>query len=253
MSKRVSLTVAFLTLLIAFMELSGLPGALFMNLQILDVEPFYWTQMVNFLLIGLISWLILHFFCPGFSLGLGGKGFREGFRKYGYVGFLITVIGFISYYVGLFPFDAHPSFLKVLIEGVVYYIGVAIVEELYVRGLLLNFIESLFKGRQDRTFLAVVISSVLFGLGHIPGSLGLPFYVIACKVVWTVCMGFYFGMIYRKSGNLWLPILFHFCINLGALPYCFSTFKGFAPLTLIIAVPAYVILGIYSLGQLEKK
>lgn len=53
-------------------------------------------------------------------------------------------MGFVAFFVGLFPFDEHPSVANVIVEGVVYYVGVAVVEELYVRGLLLNLIEKVF-------------------------------------------------------------------------------------------------------------
>lgn len=46
------------------------------------------------------------------------------------------------------PFDSHPSVAKVLVEGVIYYIGVATIEELYVRGFLLNFIEKICAKRK---------------------------------------------------------------------------------------------------------
>ena len=36
-------------------------------------------------------------------------------------------------------------------------------------------------------------------------------------------MGIYFGTIYKKTNNLWLPIILHFIINVCALPYCFTT------------------------------
>ena len=253
MEKRTNWILAILTLVIAFMEMTGLPARLFLNLQIGDVTPFYWTMMVNFLLMGGLAWGVLHLFCPGFQLGFQRAGFREGLQKYGYSLLLIGAITFIGFYVGLFPYDGHPSFLKVVIEGVLYHMGLALVEELYVRGLLLNLTERLLGKRPDRTFLAIFLSSLLFGLGHIPGPLGMPFYVIVSKLVWTVCLGFFLGMLYKRSGNLWLPVLAHFVINLAALPYCFSRTQGYAPLTLVIVVPAYVMLGIYSLCQLENR
>ena len=51
---------------------------------------------------------------------------------------IITCIAFV---IGL-KFDSSPTLFKVIIEGIIYYIGVAIMEELYVRGLLLNLIEN---------------------------------------------------------------------------------------------------------------
>lgn len=252
MKHKTNWILAALTLVLALMDITAFPARLLPEMHLMDVEPVYFTIMLNHLMVLLLAYLVLHFFCPDFSLGLQSKGLFSGLQKYGYVGLMICSISFIGFYVGLFPFGGHPGFWKVLIEGVIYYIGVAIVEELYVRGLLLNLLERLLGKRPDRTFLAILLSSLVFGLGHIPGTLGLPFYVIASKVVWTVSMGLFLGMLYKKSGSLLLPIILHFFINLSALPYCFSSLKGYAPLTLVIVVPAYVILGIYSLCQLER-
>ena len=181
------------------------------------------------------------------------KGLIDGFKKYGIIGVLVAIAGFIAFYVGLSPFDRQPSIEKVLIEGVVYYIGVAIIEELYVRGLLLNLIEKMMAKNKNSTLIAVVLSAVIFGVGHIFGMLSQPLLVIVSKVVWTIGMGIFFGMVYKKTNNLWLPIIIHFLINVCALPYCFSSVNGYANLTLYIVVPTYIILGIYSFIELKKE
>ena len=217
-TKRELIYIAILTLVIAFMDISGIPSALFVNIHIADIEPFYFTLMINFLIIGVIA-----------------------------------IVGFVAFYVGLMPFDSQPSVVKVLVEGVIYYVGVAIIEELYVRGLLLNLIEKIFSKSKNKMVISVVLSSAIFGLGHIFGTLGQPLFVIVSKVVWTIGMGIFLGMVYKKTTNLWLPILIHFLINVCALPYCFSSINGYADMTLYIVVPAYIILGIYSLIELKKE
>jgi len=60
-------------------------------------------------------------------------------------------------------------------------------------------------------------------------------------------------MVYKKTDNLWLPIIIHFLINACALPYCFSNISGYTNLTLYIIIPVYIILGIYSFVELKKK
>lgn len=176
----------------------------------------------------------------------------DGFKKYGIIGALVAIAGFIAFYVGLSPFDCQPSIQKVFIEGVVYYIGVAIIEELYVRELLLNLMEKMLAKSKNSTLIAVVLSAVIFGVGHIFGVLNQSLLVIVSKVVWTIGMGIFFGMVYKKTNNLWLPIMLHFFINVCALPYCFSSINGYADLTLYIVVPVYIILGIYSFIELKK-
>lgn len=253
MNKRELIYIAILTVLVAFMDITGIPSAFFVNIQIADIEPFYFTLMINFLVIGIITFGYLKILCPNWRLGLNKTGLGNGLKKYGVAGVVIALVGFIAFYVGLMPFDRQPTAAKVIIEGVVYYIGVAIIEELYVRGLLLNLIEKMFMRSKNSTLYAVVLSSVIFGVGHIFGVLNQSFLVIISKVVWTIGMGIFFGMIYKKTNNLWLPIIIHFLINVCALPYCFSNISGYASLTLYIVVPAYIILGIYSLLQLKKE
>ena len=40
--------IAALTLLIAVMEITGVPSVFFVNIQIADIEPFYFALMANF-------------------------------------------------------------------------------------------------------------------------------------------------------------------------------------------------------------
>ena len=77
--------------------------------------------------------------------------------------FMHPIISGIAFYIGLRPFNYNPTILKVLIEGIIYYIGVAIIEELYVRGLLLNLIEKLGYKKRNNTIMAIILSSVIFG------------------------------------------------------------------------------------------
>lgn len=253
MNKRELIYIAVLALIIAFMDITGIPSAFFINLQVADIEPFYFTLMINFLIIGIIACLYLRILCPKWNLGFRKAGLIDGLKKYGFIGAAVAIVGFIAFYVGLLPFDRQPSIAKVLVEGVIYYVGVAIIEELYVRGLLLNLIEKLFEKSKNSTLIAVILSSVIFGVGHIFGVLNQSLLIIVSKVVWTVGMGIFFGMIYKKTGNLWLPIIIHFLINVCALPYCFSSISGYADLTLYIVVPTYIILGIYSFIELKKE
>ena len=137
--------------------------------------------------------MFLRTLCPAWDLGFRKKGLIGGLKRYGIIGALVAAVGFLAFYVGLSLFDRQPSIEKVLIEGVVNYIGVAIIEELYVRGLLLNLIEKMLVKSKNSTLIAVVLSSVIFGAGHIFGVLNQPLLVIVSKVVWTIGMGMFFG------------------------------------------------------------
>ena len=253
MRKKELIIISILTILLAFMDISGLPSALFLNIKISDITPFYWTLMLNFIIIGAIAFLTLKYLCPDWKLGFNKNGLKNGFKKYGTVGIVVGVISGIAFYIGLKPFNSHPTIWKVLIEGIIYYIGVAIVEELYVRGLLLNLFEKLCYKRKNNTIIAIILSSVIFGLGHIFGVLGQPILIIITKVIWTIAMGMYFGIIYKKTNNLWLPIILHFIIDVCALPYCFTSITTYPNISLYIILPTYILLGIYSLYIMKEK
>lgn len=80
MNKRELIYIAILTLIIAFMDITGIPSAFFVNIQIADIEPFYFTLMINFILIGIIAYLYLKILCPNWRLGLGKIGLVDGLK-----------------------------------------------------------------------------------------------------------------------------------------------------------------------------
>ena len=172
------INIGMLTVILVFMDISGLPSLLFMNLSVLDINPYYWTLMLNFIIMGVFAFLIL----------------KEGLKKYGIPGIIAGIMSLIAFCIGL-EFNYTPSVWKVIIEGIIYYIGVAIIEELYVRGLLLNLIEKIFHKRKNSTVIAIIISAVIFGLGHAFEIIVNPVSIVIAKVVWTTCMGLYFGTI----------------------------------------------------------
>lgn len=253
MNKKELAILTGLTLIMAFMELSGLPALLIFHIQPADVDPYILPLMMNFLLIGAIAFLVLRFLCPGWKVGFTAKGLSSGMKKYSLPGILAGLLSCLAFCIGLWPFNNQPTVWKILLEGILYYFGVGIIEELYVRGLLLNIVEKLAGKRKNRTAIAILVSSLVFGLGHIPGMIGLSPFVVFFKVLSIIGMGLYFGTIYKKTGNLWIPVILHIFIDLCALPYCFTTFSGYKTASLIGLVVIYAGLGIYSLVLMREK
>lgn len=247
------IAVTILTAIMAFMDITGLPSALFVNIQVADITPFYFTLMINFLFTGIVCFFGLKLFAPKWKLNLQWANVGKGLKKYGVAGIVALVFSTFAFYIGLKPFDYTPSVGKVLIEGFIYYIGVGFIEELYVRGLLLNIIEKLFHNKKNATLWAIIISSVIFGLGHIPGVIGSSFLVIVCKVVWTIGLGIYFGAVYKKTNCLWVPIILHIVMDFCAVPFCFSTSFAYPSISLWIILPTYLLLGGYGIYIMLKK
>lgn len=81
MKKKELIIIGLLTILIAFMDISGLPSALFINIEVLDIIPFYWALMFNFIIIGVIAFLILKYLCPNWKLGLNKNKLTSGLKN----------------------------------------------------------------------------------------------------------------------------------------------------------------------------
>lgn len=252
MSKKTKAILTILCLVIAFMDISGLPGVL-LKVNIADVDQYIIPLMINFIIIGILAIVVLKLFKVTYNFGFSASGLREGLKRYAIPGIVAGALSFVAFFIGLFPFDYRPTIWKILIEGVLYYIGVGIVEEFYVRGLFLNIVEAFADRKDNKTEIAIIVSSVVFGLGHIPGMLGMGIGVILFKVISTIGMGFYFGTIYKKTGNLWVPIIMHSFIDICALPYCFTKNMRYETVSLIILVITYVALAIYCISLLLNR
>lgn len=252
MKRRTTVAVVILIIIMAFMEMTGLPAALFCNVKIKDINPIYITLMLNFLLAFAICWMYKRIFIKDWWFGLQFNGILSGLKKYGLPAVIATVIVTVAFYIGLTPFDNKPTMWRVVIEGIVYYIGVGIMEELYLRGLLQNIIEKWFGERKNATLYAILITSVLFGLGHIFGALGQPILTVAAKTVWAAALGVYFGAVYVACRNLWIPIILHLIINLCGIPFCFSTSNRYPAIALITCLLSYILLAVYGLYIIRK-
>lgn len=248
-----TVSAVILTLIMTFMEMSALPALLFCNIKIWDIEPIYFALMANFLIAFAICWVCKKVFIKDWHFGLQLKGLLSGLKKYGLPAVLATFIVTIAFCIGLTPFDNKPTIWRVVVEGIVYYIGVGIMEELYLRGLLQNIIEKWFGERKNATLYAIFLSSSLFGLGHIFGALGQPFTTVIAKTVWAAALGVYFGAVYVKSKNLWVPIVLHLLINLCGIPFCFSTSNQYPTIALFTCLVSYILLGIYGVYIVRKK
>lgn len=254
MSSRSKIAAAvLLTVIMTFMEMSGLPAALFCDIRIADIDPIYITLMVNFLIAFAICRLCKSFFIKDWQFGLQLDGLLSGLKKYGLPAVIATILVTIAFCIGLMPFDNKPTVWKVVVEGIVYYIGVGIMEELYLRGLLQNIIEKWFGDKKNATLYAILIASLLFGLGHIFGALGQPIVTIIAKTVWATALCIYFGAVYAKTKNLWVPVILHLIINLCGIPFCFSTSNQYPTIALVTCLVSYILLGIYGVCIVRKK
>ncbi len=124
---------------------------------------------------------------------------------------LATVGGVIVFTTLLGPLQASTAvteqpdtiglFLLDILVGV--WIGAALGEEIFFRGLLLNKFQTVFADAKWGEVLAVVAQAAWFGAGH--ASQGLTGVMLTGFI--GLCLGFYY--IYRSPGNLWPMIIAH--------------------------------------------
>lgn len=107
--------------------------------------------------------------------------------------------------------------------------------------------------KKNASLYAILIASVLFGLGHIFGALGQPIATVICKTVWATALGIYFGAVYVKTKNLWVPIILHLIVNLCGIPFCFSTSNQYPSIALAACLVSYILLGIYGVYIVREK
>lgn len=234
--------------ILAVCDIFCFPAALFMKISLSDITPYYFALMANqwfWIIVGVIAF---RFLCPHLNIYIKFKYFKNGWGKF-FVSIVIMIfISALAFSLGLIgKYNYNPTVEKVIVEGIIYYISVAIIEELYIRALLLNIIEQIAHKNTHATLIAIVISATIFGLGHIPGMLNQDVLTIICRIIWTIALGIYLGVIYKQSNNLWLPIAAHAFIDFCGICFCFVTQPIFPVATVISIAIAYTAIAVLLL------
>lgn len=221
---------------LAVCDILCFPANLFINISLSDITPYYFALMINqwfWIICGVVA---IRFLCPNLNIFLKFKYFKNGWREFWLSIIIMICVSALAFSLGLIgKYNYIPSAEKVIIEGFLYYVSVAIIEELYIRALLLNIIERIAYQNKHATLIAIVVSSLIFGLGHIPGMIGQDALTIVCRIIWTISLGIYLGIIYKKSNNLWLPIVAHALIDFCGVCFCFVT-KPIFPIATVISI-----------------
>ena len=72
-------------------------------------------------------------------------------------------------------------------------------DQQFCNQIFVNFSSSSFWIRPDCSPFSVIVSSALFGFGHIFDALGQPILTLICDAVWVTALGIYFGAVYVKN------------------------------------------------------
>jgi len=117
-----------------------------------------------------------------------------------------------------------PKLFDYAIGGAATLLG-ATMEEIVFRVLLLTAIAAASKSRTQ----ALILSSVVFALYHVPGSVSVPLFAgdwpevetyardFLPDLVWTTGYGFFFGAVWLRTGSITLVCLAHAICNFGQI------------------------------------
>jgi membrane protease YdiL (CAAX protease family) len=116
----------------------------------------------------------------------------------------IPVVAAFSYFVGYTRFDFKLPMI-IVVWGVINLFITCIGEEVFFRGIILKELKNSFASVKNGKYLALVLSSIIFGIVHFNG--GILFILVA-----TIA-GLMYGMAYIKTEKVEASIIAHFCVN----------------------------------------
>ena len=170
--------------------------------------PFYWASATKYtltLLAVIISCLIIYKHIP-FTVRC--KSVFKGLFTFGLVGLICAVMAFVFSYNT--P-DTTPSVSTVL--GFIFYnLAIAISEEFLFRGAIFTQMLDSWKDRKGFIWMAIITSSVLFGLRHFLNLVTAPNVILSTigQVLFTFMAGFYLCAVYLRTRNIWVCVIIHF-------------------------------------------
>lgn len=101
---------------------------------------------------------------------------------------------------------------------ILYVFGIALLEELIFRGILLYLAEDLLKDKKHKPLLIVVVCSLIFSLFHLTNlSFGADVGATLLQCIYTFLIGAMLTVTMLKIGNVWLCVLIHGVFNFGGM------------------------------------
>ena len=101
---------------------------------------------------------------------------------------------------------------------ILYVFGVALLEELIFRGVLLLIVKDLFKYKKHAALLIVVVCAAVFSLSHLTNLLmGVGIGDVLLQCLYTFLIGAMLTTVMLKTKNIWLCVIIHTIFNFGGL------------------------------------
>ena len=215
MEKNKEIMIYFLKMLVIFIIVSVFVFVCPMLLLNNAFTYKYGTELITELFYVIFALIVMLLFKNSYVFTTRHKGFIESLKYglpilgYGIVHFIINLLGLDGLIIGNF------------INIVIYCILIGFAEEFLCRGWLQNEFLERFGDSKVGVIKSIVCSSFIFGCMHLINLLttsqGLV--VTLLQVVNACSLGFYLGIIYYRSKNIWSVIFLHsfydFCLLLA--------------------------------------
>ena len=177
-----------------------------MSSGIIDLEVMIILEYIMLIVMTLMLFLFMKYIDkqPFFHIGLQTNGRLKEFNYGIAVGFLIMASAYLFlYFSGEITFEGYILNYEKILLSIVLFAGISLFEEIIFRGYLLkNLLESF------NPLVALFISSILFSLIH-----GSNPNVTTIGLINIFLAGFFLGVSYVFTKNLWFPVALHFSWN----------------------------------------
>ena len=177
-----------------------------MSSGIIDLEVMIILEYIMLIVMTLMLFLFMKYIDkqPFFHIGLQTNGRLKEFNYGIAVGFLIMASAYLFlYFTREITFEGYNFNYEKILLSIVLFAGISLFEEIIFRGYLLkNLLESF------NPLVALFISSILFSLIH-----GSNPNVTTIGLINIFLAGFFLGVSYVFTKNLWFPLALHFSWN----------------------------------------
>lgn len=99
--------------------------------------------------------------------------------------------------------------IPLLIAFIMKNISIGLMEEIIVRGLILNLLILAWKGKKRGLLNAILFSSFLFSFGHLGNLLNNSVDFVALQIIYAFYIGFFFAAVTIRGNNIWPAIILH--------------------------------------------
>ena len=253
MKKRDVIISTVLALIIAVLYVGNLPIGLF-EINYKDITEGIITTSLNTGLCLIIIFAVIKLFKVNINLRIGKEGLLNKIKETIGIFLVVLIVFTIGFTINFIPLNNKPSIIKVLVEGIVFYLLVATVEELLTRGLALNIFTEAFKNKKHKYLIAIIVSSFVFAGPHIIMVINQGPMACLLRFFYPFALGMYLGYICIKTNNIIIPIIYHFILDIiGGILSCFSNNGLNYNMSCMIIITVFsIIMCVYSFIKARK-